>query len=347
MSGPTAFSKKASKKYLLTGDKMTIRFVLQPSALWPQPQPHSDPARERSNNIRFLEFWKRYGVFFMSPNNEPIIEALQEMPMATRKLWKNALISDYFRKFECGHEYTEDTFFNQPSLLSFSQDVDIACLENSTILQYCSDDEWSGFIEGDNLEVCRFDCIDTSKHLTNLKILWDGIIPIGTERDKIWTDRFLSLSSFAKHISIIDRYCGKSISECYSQGRLSGVTYFIKLLSQIPGKIKTKSVSIYTSRRDTEISEICKLIEKQLKVSKKNIGSVRLYALKDSDFSKVAHDRFLRFDNIITSIGKGISLFEKSSCEENFSCAMQSDDGSFRNNIEGVLQRCSQSYQIL
>lgn len=323
---------------------MTIKFALESAALWPSPS--TGQATEKANNIRFLDFWRRYGVFFMNSNTQPINDALEVMPQPIRKLWQAALLSEGFRKVDYYNENNED-FFNTPEiLLNNFHDVDIACVEADTASKYLPKDEYCGFFENKKPEICRFDCVDSSNQVIKFRNLWDQIIPSGTSRDNIWKDRFHGLTFFAKRIAIIDRYCGKSISQCYTEGRLSGTTFFLKLLSQIPGDIKNKSISIYTSDKDVDISDIQASLEKQLKVNKKNIASVRLYIAQDREFSKISHDRFLRFDNIVTSIGKGISLFEHASCKENFSCAIQNDDGSFKAHIESFLQNVSSSYSI-
>jgi len=89
-------------------------------------------------------------------------------------------------------------------------------------------------------------------------------------------------------------------------------------------------------------------IEKQLKVNKKNIMSLNIQIVEDDKiFSKLSHDRFIRFDNIVTAVGKGISLFEKPLCQENFVCSLHYDDGSFKKNIEGSLQKSADRHVVL
>jgi len=228
---------------------MTIRFVLQFSALWPKISPLGDLAKEKHYNNRFLDFWMRYGVFFIDLNGEDLALALSALPQAQKILWMTALQKDHFRKRVGYDKCTENTFLELSALEAVSYDVDLALLEESTISGYLEDGNYNGFINDDRLELCRFDCIDSSDSLNLLKKTWEKAIEINEDRNNIWKERFLQLAYYAKNISIVDRYCGVSIDECYSRGILSGVAYFLKFLSEIPGEIKAKSISIYTSKK--------------------------------------------------------------------------------------------------
>ena len=76
--------------------------------------------------------------------------------------------------------------------------------------------------------------------------------------------------------------------------------------------------------------------------------TLHLDVIRDYVFSKVAHDRFLRFDAIVTSIGNGVRIFENEVSDINFHCALKWVSVSdFREKIEAKLRSESQSERIL
>jgi hypothetical protein len=112
---------------------------------------------------------------------------------------------------------------------------------------------------------------------------------------------------------------------------------------------KSQSLNIFTSDVDIEHVATTKHLRESIGKIKFPFGmTVHLHVIRDYVFSKVAHDRFLRFDAIVTSIGSGLRIFENDVSDINFDCALKWDSVSdFRGNVEAKLRCEAQSERIL
>jgi hypothetical protein len=324
---------------------MVVRFIVEGAALSENAQ---DEALLNASHQRLLEVWLRYGVLAIPDNGEELQEQITKMPLARRKLWEEALQSEWFRTVNVGS--LESAIWNdEGGVLSLKELVNLACLEETRASCICvGGGEFSKYWEDHDFEVCRFDCADRAVLFNRQQKIWDRLIYAGEERASIWSERFMDLSRYARRIAIIDRYAGKNMLEAFEKGKPCGLSIFLKLINSLSDVQRKKTLNIFTSDAQMDAVKATDALRKIVTGGKKNLASVHLHVVPDSLFATVAHDRFLRFDALITSIGKGISLFESSRCEGNFACGLTlDDDGKFKKVIEGTLQGNSNHTVIL
>jgi hypothetical protein len=326
---------------------MPVRVLIEDGALLANG---SDKAVVVANHIRFLDAWMRHGVLVLSNANDGLTRTIDAIPEACRKIWQVALKSGKFRKISA--EFVgPDTLFESPSsVIACSGTVDLVCLEDTrAVLNFLDDGECSKILLNDTLEVCRFDCADQSRSFVTQRKIWDQPIYIGESRKAIWASRFSGLSLHARHISIVDRYAGKALLEKHSTGQLCGLTRYLQLLNKMDcSGTKKRSLSVYVSDICADPVQLEVYLRKIASSYGENLASLHLYIGNDHLFSKVAHDRFLRFDALITSIGRGVSIFEDDPCTANFACGLMLDtSGDFEKNVERVLRSASDHRLIL
>jgi hypothetical protein len=326
---------------------MPVRVLIEEDAL---SATGSDKAVTKANHIRFLEAWMRHGVLVLDSASDGFSRTIEAMPAACRKIWQVALKSEKFRKVSVELPEPNVLFESSSSVVACAHAVDLVCLEETRANLYFLDEGGHAkHLVGNSFEICRFDCADQSQSFVDRRRLWDQPIYIGETRSTIWGSRFSGLSLHARHISIVDRYAGKTLVEKHSAGESCGLARYLQLLNKLDCVgAKKKVLNIYLSDVGTDLMQLELNLRKIVSSYGKNLASVRLFVGQYKLFSKVAHDRFLRFDALVTSVGRGVSIFEDDRCAANFSCGIMVDiAGDFEKNVERMLRPSSDQRIIL
>jgi hypothetical protein len=321
-----------------------------------EPEAFDCGARDRgawiASHERILQSWGKYGVLVLPALDGTIGEVLARLPQQMRTKWLNALKSAQFRRRVIGSLDTPEALQSFDKLVALSSDIKLACLEETRAFCFGLDEDTLSKLAPDgSFEICRFEFIDQSHFFRSEAELWNRMIYAGTDRNHIWLiwlERFNGLALDARNIAIIDRYCLNNFEKLYHRGKACGLTFFLNKVAKLP-RGKSQSLNIFTSDVDIEHVATTKHLRESIGKIKFPFGmTVHLHVIRDYVFSKVAHDRFLRFDAIVTSIGSGLRIFENDVSDINFDCALKWDSVSdFRGNVEAKLRCEAQSERIL
>lgn len=328
---------------------MVVRFLIDPDAL---DSDVIDQARSHADHNRLFCEWKRYGVMIMPTDFSTVKTKIEKMPVEQRKQWQIALKDDRFRKAEWNDNSAEHVLADVAAIKSTKDAFDLVCLENTKVFCFgIPESNISAFLK-DDIEICRYDCTDQSASFKKQRDIWNSLVLTGDSVEEVWKKRFLGLTRFGRKISIVDRYSLKNTLENFSNGIFSDLESMLKLVSSAGGP-KKKIINMYAS--DCKTKDFCiekvralEIMEKICRTYYGKIASFHLHLAPDAVFQTVAHDRFIRFDGVVTSIGKGISLFRNGNNIDNYACSLMTDDrDEFRTEIEGKLRRSAEYFTIL
>lgn len=160
-------------------------------------------------------------------------------------------------------------------------------------------------------EIVKVDGINRSKFFKVCENYSKTDIQRGDSIDEIWRTRFLGVAKHCSTITIIDRYLFKNL-ESDLNVRATSIKKFADLLRPLN---KTFSLNIYSSGLDKDSGRhLC--IEKYFRNNEKlldRLGDVFSYieisSCSDEKFRDDSHDRFIRFDDFVISVGIGFEIF--------------------------------------
>jgi hypothetical protein len=173
------------------------------------------------------------------------------------------------------------------------------------------------------------------------------MIYAGTSRNQIWEKRFYPMGIHTNNIAVIDRYCLLDHEAQFFKGG-AGLQFFLRKLSEI----KRFSINILTSEasnRGLDAKRALENLEKTVSAIAFPPGtSLHLHVVPDRIFGKVAHDRFVRFDAVVTSVGSGLRIFNRDVCDLNVYCGLLWNvQPEFGQEIEGKLRGSSSRSRLL
>jgi hypothetical protein len=323
-----------------------IKFVIEEAAL---SQNWTDEAMTKATHMRAIDLWMRHGILILNDDRTELSKALATMPQSRRKMWQTALISENFRKRNLPLGDPDLLFADEASLLSLSHLLNLACLEETRATCLLGETEFAKSYGEKTFEICRFDAVDQSQSFKANQARWDRPICAGERRDDIWSSRFADLATYSTRIAIVDRYAGADMVFKYGKGHICGLARFIKLIGNLDcvGR-KKKSLNIYISDHEITATDFRNVLHKYTEASTKNLASVHVYIAKDKEFKEIAHDRFVRFDGAVVTLGRGISILGDEICQNSTTCALHADeDRAFERKIERQLQRQSNHMVLL
>jgi hypothetical protein len=325
---------------------MPIPFVVEPDAFEPigGNQPGWVAAHER-----LLQIWGRFGVLVLPANGAAIAALLAKLPQALRSKWQAALKSAFYRKKICQTLDSPGIFEHIDKLVTLKNDVNVACVEETTAMCFGIDHDMFSRVIDEVFEICRLEAIDQTRFFREEAELWDKMVYSGARRVDVWEKRFRPLAINARNIAIIDRYSLLHHERLFVEGG-GGLRFFLRMLGQI-GLEAHFSINVFASDVPDDGLDVSRAVANLQKTANAITfpiqTSLHLHVVPDQVFGKVAHDRFLRFDAVVTSIGNGLTIFERDVCDSNFYLGLQWDlQAEFRDKIEGEL-RGNSSYKRL
>jgi len=292
-------------------------------------------ARDLNQHLSFLKLWHEHGVLVQTPQKSGLMPIIDCMPQRFKTKWQTALRNNRYTD-KCGNSFISGA--GGIALIdAFKGNVEVIFITEATaILEYDFEEieptrkiNVSG-VHPDKIEVCRFDCANSSESFSNIERLGESMIPEGMQIVELWKARFQRLAELSKHIVIVDRYC------CEPGANIEGLK---KLLVLIDGSANKAQVSLFTgfgSRRGTLQSPNrsgCDLFERVSEIvaelCRGGIKGCMLHCVGDDSFERYSHGRFLRFDDDeVCEIDVGVAIFSGSHTfrQSNFSMKHNCDD---------------------
>ncbi|MBF0333498.1 MAG: hypothetical protein HQL38_02400 [Alphaproteobacteria bacterium] len=323
---------------------MVLRFVVDPNVF----NFVNNEEIQSASHLRLMSLWEKLGVLSLSSCHHEMDDYLRGLPQQIKKAWQVALTTERYRKCDSLNTKLVDMMTSCELLMSNSSLIDVAFLEETRAARFGVNDGELCTVVEDGVELTRFDCCDQSRKFQELAQLWERPVTISESREQVWETRFRAIATYSRRISIVDRYSLLHLHSRHQSGEVSGLEIFLRKLSRCAGGPK-KTVNVYGSSKDVKESDAENTLRRVTSgMNSGSIASLHLHVCRDRIFSKVAHDRYIRFDGVATAMGAGVSLFQNEPIRENYLLGLMVDRSDLlKNNIEEELRRSSTRYKII
>jgi len=313
---------------------MLVPFVIDAESLTPDPKWTSAQSRNYHKNL--LDTCLSIGLLTydgdcLSSSN--LQASVNKLPQKLRSLWEEML--KRVPLIACGTSW--NGVVEPKTLTNFCTIARLAIVEDATAevtFEFTEDcDEKAIPVVGNisSIDICRFVAVNQATQFKNALMQAGVHIKPGDTFQKIWDSRFKTLAlAPIKKVSIVDRYAIKDHFFC-PQAKLSGLERFLRLLDKNSnGKRYVTLYSAWTTelkekgKTFNDVEADIKLILERLPTN--NIEHIKLYMVHDSGFRVGAHDRFIRFENFVWDIGKGLKVFEGAFATERSEAAFKTGE---------------------
>ena len=295
---------------------MLLKFALEPDAI--------DNSTTQACNNRLIEFWERFGVLvYPNPRDASIgarITNLQQGPQSRwQRTWTQVLRHSHRYRYSPMSSGGEFTFSGIQELndLARVDEFEVAVLEETRALEL-DILEGEGKLFGD-VEGVRLCDIDQSQKFQHSRRRSEEIVRIGKSVEDLWQERFQRFAQYSRNVVIFDRYAVRDDDNKNIQG-------LFRLLDFLDRDANGCEITIYSSPEpaknvDAEVISIRNLLGD--KINGINGGGIKCVAVnlfRDDRFRRPGHDRHVRFDDNIFSIGIGVELFRYSNVRQAMDC---------------------------
>jgi hypothetical protein len=305
--------------------------------------------------LRLLQYWMRFGVLLHEGetfSDSRFCKSLNRLPESIADRVKQGIKSKRLRICSAPPNWSGPaTVEDADTLTALRGHAELVTLsEISAELLGISAEEISEMLFNESLEIVRLAQIDQAQRFRKADELSRTQIAIGRQVLDAWNERFAALTRHSRQIIIVDRYAGDS--------HLKGFNGLSRCLAEIDRCGVKATVSVYTGDADQQPPARTNILESMTRLaeSRKTRGGIRtvkLFVAPDrlfkggngSVFPEGAHDRYIRFDNSVVSLGQGVSVFSGGTVEKHCTFHL-SDHTEVERKIESALQRQSVSCVI-
>lgn len=276
----------------------------------------SDVDRKSDRSLAFsrmFEVWLAHGVLVIprdAVRKASLMDCLSSLPQSSRKRWEYALRK--FPNVKRGAEGAYDqNFTTTPVRPPAQRDYELLVLSES---QFVCIDECVGSFCGivDGTEVVINDGFDQASGFKRVKELGTTEISRDASSDDVWNERIAPVARHVSNVAIVDRYALLKFDE---RGEQSGVFRVLSWLAQLENIM---SIDLYSSsirarvhatkQYDRDLENVMWALSSPLE---RALGDCQFrgYAIDDSRFARISHDRTMRFDRYCIDIGVGLDVF--------------------------------------
>ena len=327
---------------------MLVRFVVDNEAIAESESMKLHEAK--AVFLRLLQNWARFGVLLYEGTtftDSMFYRNLGRLPQSIADRFKQGIKNKILRISTAPATWPGNAAISDADALTGLWGmVDLVTLSEFTAeLLGIAPDDISQKLCDNSLEVVRLGQIDQSERFRQADQMARSRIETGVSVLDAWNERFASLARHSQQITIVDRYAGDS--------HVKGFNGLNRCLNEIDRCASKATVSIFTgdaaegNYSRTEIVESLVALSRE-KMSRGGIRAVRLFVSSDglfkggsgSVFPEGAHDRYIRFDNSVVSLGQGVSVFSGRTVEK-FSTFQLAEFTDVEQRIEAALRRKS------
>lgn len=280
-----------------------------------------DISASTATHRQVLREWRRHGSLVHSHarlNDSPLLKAIEQLPQECKKLWQTAL--KHNRRSPTSTAWN-GLFPNDDikGLAELSKDIKVALLDpvRSFVIGGLAPHE-ACKIENTlaGLELCKFHSISDSTCFSAAESLAGRDLRSNDDCNLEWRKRYTPWLNQAEHVVVVDRYIFVSHLRRIVHGEVSGL---IRVFDDCFKRARDKKVSIKIlcaidqEKFPTDALIIAAIQDLGEDLAKKYSGGgirdMALIVARDTDFAKVAHERYLRTDYSIFGIDRGIDAF--------------------------------------
>jgi hypothetical protein len=289
---------------------MLVPFCIDSESL--DPDPTWTPAQVYQCHRALLDSWRRIGLLAYDGetfSRSRLRCAIDKLPPKLKPLWQEVL--EHHPLISVGESWNGSISENSLGLLSKHVRLGIVDDARAEVEFGFADDDLSRHIEHYGIEISRMLSASQANHFVAAQNESGKYIRQGECFSEIWKKRFQTLAhSGIKRISIVDRY---SIGQLFNppHQQLCGLERFLRLLDADADGIR--HVKVFASWADlsgmtaNDVQHELQLV--MSKLPRKKIVTLKVIMAPNSIFGRIAHDRFIRFENYVWEIGSGLKVF--------------------------------------
>ncbi len=296
---------------------MLVKFALEPDAI--------DNSTTQACNNRLIQGWERFGVLvYPNPRDASIRTKIARLGQGAQRRWQRtwAQVLRYPRRYRyCPLPDDSDFAFSdiqEPGDLAQQDELfEVAVLEETRALELdIPEGEGKLFGEVEGVRLCE---IDQAQKFQRSSQLSQEIVRINKSVEILWQERFQRFAEYSQNVVIFDRYAVRDDNNQNIQG-------LFKLLDFLDRDANGCNIVIYSSPdpdkvESTEVDSIKAKLESKIDgLNSNGIKSVEARLFRDYRFRLPGHDRHIRFNDNIFSIGIGVELFRHPSVEQAMDC---------------------------
>ncbi|MHA2827566.1 MIT C-terminal domain-containing protein [Vibrio harveyi] len=259
-----------------------------------------------------LNIWEKYGCFAYSIDSKAsIYDAVKSDDFPAKYQQKYTMALGNFKTIEIAFEnetLSQIACFQRAKALLLPSGVLTGIVPRDYLEDFKpkNDSELFEIIQPANVQL--------SKNFSNSELNSSQDLDENDKIEDVWKRSIHGLSIHCKKITIIDRYLVKNILEDRSDGKITSLEVFTKLLAK---NKKNYYIEIFSA---CDIgNEVCNFSEiKEYFVELRNKDytksksiSFKVNMCKNKFFSEPAHDRMIVMDTHAIQTGKGLDIFRK------------------------------------
>ena len=302
---------------------MLIPFVIEPDAY--KVIEGRSPAEKKHSVDELLNFWHDHGVLVV-PAGYDWYDCLKKLDHNQRGRLEVAYKSELiFRKRNKRQgEICWDELQSPADAIRYADQLDIGLfiLEPTRASEIGLPEpiaEPCAHPNGDGLpEITLWHHANDTCGIANLRVLAQKRIQPWDTPQTIWEERLRGYAEYSKHIVIADRYAARGLSRDRQPSKALPF-----LLNHLMGSERKNgkpfSLSVFSTYDDTHdassddsFAQIKSKIEQVCdgNVNNPNIAKIDFYLLSEVHHGQKFHERWIRFDNNVIVLGKGLEMLE-------------------------------------
>ena len=293
---------------------MLVKFAIEPDAI--------DNSTTRACNKRLIKAWEKFGVLvYPDFRDTSIMDIINNLDIGPRSRWQRTWeqIVRYRRRYRCSLSLDDDFTFtniNEPNELAHHSEFEVAVLEETRALELdIPEGESRPFGDVEGIRLCE---IDQSDRFQRSEHLNDDIVRMNKSVEVLWQERFQRFAEFSDNIVIFDAYAVRDDNN----NNISGL---LRLLDFLERDSKGCKILIYSSPDPNNVNAEVASVRNQLEVKASGLNSGRIKSIEVrlfhfDRFRRPGHDRHIRFNDNIFSIGIGTELFHYPNVQQAMLC---------------------------
>ena len=296
---------------------MLLKFALEPDAI--------DNSTTQACNNRLIQAWERFGVLvYPNPRDASITAIIANLHQAPQRRWQRtwAQVLRHPGRYRyspmSGAGEFDFSDMQEPGDLAQVDEFELAVLEETRALEL-DIPEGEGKLFGD-VEGVRLCDVDQSQKIQHSRRRSEEIVRIGKSVEDLWQERFQLFAQYSRNVLIFDRYAVRDDDNQNIQG-------LFRLLEFLDRDANGCEIVIYSSPDPSrnvaeEVGSTRSALEsKAAELNDNGIESLEVRLFRDDRFRRPGHDRHIRFNDNIFSIGIGVELFRHSTVEQATDCS--------------------------
>ncbi|MCA9520319.1 MAG: hypothetical protein KC609_05080 [Myxococcales bacterium] len=257
---------------------------------------------------RLLDCWQRYGVLVLfgpSLEESAVFSALTDLPQALRKRWQE-LLKRGRRRVASPRNGDPSRVESLAELAPLARGVELFCFDEVRAhVLGVPEDAFSIALDDGAVEICRFDCADQAEAFRRAERLGEREIEAQSLVANVWSERFAPLLEHSRTLTVVDRYALKGLVD-----RPDGQSGLRRLLTEIDAGDRARQLTLFSaSQVDYSHSALLGAIDDRVKACRRGgLREVKLYLSDDRSFGRIAHYRYLRFDQTLCQLDVGLDV---------------------------------------